>query len=171
MKCLKASSLVSILASVGAFATLAAPAQAEVTGSLYYIAPAANCVYQTGATLKTSGYGNVYNSSTTATSTVICPIVTDVYTDVLGVTAVVMTVSDKSTAGNISCSLNRVSFNGATQVAGTADTSSGSTTVGAELELLPPVTGSGNYVVKCTLPKKGGSSATMTSYAIYVNEP
>ena len=171
MKCLKASSLISIVAAVGAIAAVSAPAKAAIVGEAYYSRQAIDCVYSSGATLSTSGNGNIYNSSTTATTTVVCPIEYDYYTAAYGVAGVELTVTDKSTAGNISCALVHVTLNGATATAGTAASTSGTSTSATVLTLLPPAvsaTVDGNHLVKCTLPKKGGSSATMTSYFVFI---
>lgn len=173
MKCLKASTLISLAAAFGAMAAVSAPAQAAVTGLLLDEFGASQCVNSSGAVSKYSGNGNMYNSSTTATSVVVCPI-DETFWDFNGVAlvGVEMTYTDKSTAGNISCALVHVSANGATATAGTSAGSTGSTTTGGTLDLLVPGSVSGgNYFVKCTLPKKGGSSALLTSYRIYIDTP
>lgn len=173
MKCLKASSLISIVAAFGAMAAVSAPASAAITGLEIGQIGASQCVTSSGAVSKYSANGNLYNSSTTATSVVVCPVdigFADLEAeDIVGVT---LTYSDKSTGGNISCTLTHVTANGATATNGAAAASSGSTTTGGTMDLLAPASISGgNLFVKCTLPKKGGSSALLTSYSVYVDVP
>lgn len=170
MKCLKASTLISLAASVGALMAVAAPASA-VTGALVSVNSATDCVYVSGAVPKISGNGNLYNSSTTSTSVVNCPIIDDQGELVtFGMAGVLLTYTDKSTAGNVSCTLSHITTNGVTLTSGAAAASTGALTTGGTLVLNPSatvVTG-GRWMVKCTLPKKGGSSAVLSGYEVYV---
>jgi hypothetical protein len=170
MKCHKASLLVSLAASVGALMAVSAPAHAD--GYIVSDNNAADCVYSSGAVPSLSANSNLYNGSTTATSVVICPVSWTADTGINGLEAVVMIVSDKSTAGNVSCALNHVTENGATVTAGTAVATSGSTSSGVPLVLTnsTPAAG-GNYFVKCTLGKKGGFSPAINGYEIYATIP
>jgi hypothetical protein len=165
MKCLKASFIVSF----GALMALAAPASADV---IAYDNNAAECVYSSGAVPKLSGNNNFYNSSTTASSVVHCPVNWSDQTIALGLAGVVVTVSDKSTAGNVSCALVHVTDDGATITSGAASATTGNANVGTELTLAMPasVTG-GNFFVKCTLGKKGGFSPAINSYEVYSGDP
>jgi hypothetical protein len=166
MKCLKATTLISLATAASALMAVSASAAIIAQDN-----SAANCVYSSGAVPKVSGNGNFYNSSTTASSVVICPVNWDAQTIELGFAGVVAVVSDKSTAGGVSCQLARVTEDGATVVLGTASATSGSTTTGARLALAMPSGSGGNFFVKCTLGKKGGFSPAINGYEVYSGDP
>jgi hypothetical protein len=163
---LKRAGSIVLLAAAGtvALAPLSAPA-AEVTGELTRVIPASECVLTLGNDAKISPKGNLYNSSTTASYSVNCPVQYEFHT--FGEpTSFLVALTDKSSVADFSCYVAVLAVDGVSEFKGPAVSTSGKWTAGGSLILAAPGISGGSWQVRCSIPKRGSTDSSSILSAI-----